>query len=51
MPVSGIVGMGFTSTPNFLDLAYQAKEISSPVFALALSNLPEQSTLYFDGIP
>ena len=24
-PVVGIVGMGYFSTPNFLDLAYKAK--------------------------
>jgi hypothetical protein len=30
--------MGFTKTPNFLDLAYSNGLISSPVFALALGD-------------
>jgi hypothetical protein len=25
--IAGLVGMGFTTTPNFLDVAYQKKEI------------------------
>ena len=32
--VSGIVGMGTSSTPNFLDSAYEAGQISSSIFAL-----------------
>lgn len=32
--VQGLVGMGYTSTPNFLDVAYQNNQIQSPVFTL-----------------
>jgi len=35
--VSGLVGMGYTQTPNFLDLAYSANLITSPVFSLQLN--------------
>lgn len=51
-PLIGIVGMGFSSTPNFLDSAYQAGEISSPAFALSINEtLNGQSTLYYNNIP
>jgi hypothetical protein len=43
--------MGFTTTPNVLDLAYANNEISSPVFALAIRNASAQSVIYYDGIP
>lgn len=32
--VQGLVGMGYTSTPNFLDVAYQNNQIHSPAFTL-----------------
>jgi len=32
--VQGLVGMGNTQIPNFLDVAYQKGEIQTPVFAL-----------------
>jgi hypothetical protein len=50
-PIMGLVGMGFTSTPNFLDVAYQNNEISSPVFALALTNTSSQSILFYNQLP
>lgn len=50
-PIQGLIGMGFTTTPNFLDLAYSNNQISSPVFALAIRNFSFQSFIYYDGIP
>ncbi len=32
--IQGLVGMGYTNVPNFLDVAYQNGQIQSPVFAL-----------------
>jgi hypothetical protein len=32
--ISGLVGMGYTTTPNFLDNAYSLNLIESPAFAL-----------------
>lgn len=32
--VYGLVGMDYNSYPNFLDLAYQKGQISTPVFSL-----------------
>lgn len=36
--VYGLVGMDYNSYPNFLDLAYKFREISTPVFSLELKN-------------
>lgn len=36
--VLGLVGMGYSSIPNFLDLAYTAGQITSAVFSLQLNN-------------
>jgi hypothetical protein len=49
--IQGLVGMGFTTTPNFLDLAYSDNLISSPVFALGLVESTGQSVIYYNGIP
>jgi len=43
--------MGFTTTPNFLDIAYSNNLISSPVFALALTDPINQSIIYYNEIP
>ena len=32
--IYGLVGMDYNSYPNFLDLAYQKGQISTPVFSL-----------------
>jgi len=32
--VQGLVGMGFTDIPNFLDVAYQNNQIATAAFAL-----------------
>lgn len=32
--IYGLVGMDYKSYPNFLDLAYQKGQISTPVFSL-----------------
>lgn len=34
--IAGLVGMGYTTTPNFLDVAYQNNQIQSPVFTLMI---------------
>jgi hypothetical protein len=47
--VSGLVGMGYTQTPNFLDLAYSANQITTPVFSLQLNLDTATSYLYYDG--
>lgn len=47
----GIVGMGYTTTANFLDNAYNAGQIQSPVFALKISNNTDQSFIYYNNIP
>jgi hypothetical protein len=50
--VSGLIGMGYSKAPNFLDLAYSAGQISSPVFSLQLNLMNESSYLYYDnGLP
>lgn len=51
--IQGIVAMGSTSSPNFLDLAYSANQISSPVFALEIntqkSGIP--SVMHYNTLP
>lgn len=49
--VIGIVGMGFTTTPNFLDAAYQAGQIQTNVFSLNLLGLNNNSIIYYNQIP
>lgn len=49
--VQGLVGMGYTSTPNFLDVAYQNNQIQSPAFALDIQPTTLQSYIYFNQIP
>ncbi len=46
--VIGIIGMGFTTTPNFLDLAYTAKQIQTNTFALNLLSTANQSLIYYN---
>jgi hypothetical protein len=51
--IAGLVGMGYTTIPNFLDVAYQNGEIESPVFALMVETTAQtqQSYVYFNQIP
>lgn len=49
--VSGIVGMGYSTTSNFLDLAYKAGSISTNVFTLQLGTTPNTSIMYYNSIP
>ena len=37
--IQGIVGMGYTSEPNFLDLAYASGQITTSAFSLQLRNV------------
>lgn len=50
-PVIGIVGMGYSSIPNFLDLAFNAGQINTNVFSLQLKNMTSQSIVYYNVIP
>lgn len=49
--VIGIVGMGFTTTPNFLDTAYQAGQIQTNTFSLNLLPTTNNSIIYYNEIP
>ena len=48
-PVSGLVGMGFTPTANFFDLAFNNGQISTNVFSLKLMPNNTPSLLYYNG--
>lgn len=43
--------MGFTSTPNFLDAAYEAGQIQTNVFTLNLLPIDNNSIIYYNEIP
>lgn len=47
-PVEGLVGLGYTNQPNFLDIAYQTGQIKTNVFALQLGPTSTQSNLYYN---
>jgi hypothetical protein len=49
--IQGLVGMGYTTTPNFLDIAYSQNEIKSPVFTLQIEQTTSQSYIYYNEIP
>jgi hypothetical protein len=49
--VIGLVGMGYSTSPNFLDSAYSANQIKTAAFALQILNTTQQSILYYDEIP
>jgi hypothetical protein len=50
--VSGLVGMGYSTIANFLDIAYQQSQIKSPVFSLDLNLNTSTSYLYYNnGLP
>ena len=50
--IQGLAGMSYASTPNFIDVAFQNNEISTPVYALEL-NYPNQTSYlhYNNGLP
>ncbi len=49
--VIGILGMGYTTNNNFLDIAYSAGIINTSTFALQLLSTQSQSYLYYNNIP
>jgi hypothetical protein len=49
--VQGLVGMGYTSVPNFLDIAHANGAIASPVFALEILSDTEQSLVHYNELP
>jgi hypothetical protein len=50
--LQGLVGMDFGSYPNFLDVSYEQKQISTPVFSLELNYVNQTSYLYYNnGLP
>ncbi len=44
--VAGLVGMGYTTIPNFLDVAYQQGQIATPAFALSIETVSQQQQSY-----
>ena len=50
--VEGLVGMGYTNIPNFLDLAYDTNQIDTPAFTLSIrSDSVNNSYLYYNELP
>lgn len=50
--VQGLVGMDYGSNPNFLDVAYNQNQISTPIFSLELNDQTQTSYLYYNnGLP
>lgn len=47
--VVGLVGMGFTPTANFFDLAFNNNQITTNVFSLKLMGNNATSLLYYNG--
>ena len=47
-PIQGLVGMGFTSIKNFLDVAYEKGDIKSNVFALEIKDEREKSYIHYN---
>lgn len=48
--VYGLVGMDYPSSPNFLDDAFAAGQIASPMFALDLNYQNQTSYLYYNNV-
>lgn len=46
--IVGIIGMGYTSLPNFIDLAFKAGQIKTNTFILAIRQQPDQSVLHYN---
>lgn len=49
--IGGILGMGYSSIPNFLDKAAENNQIESSVFALQMGGFGEPSVLYYNQLP
>jgi hypothetical protein len=49
--IQGIVGMGSTNTPNFLDIAYSKGQIATSSFALMIETTTQQSYIFYNDIP
>lgn len=49
--IQGLVGMGYTNTPNFLDVAYQKGQIATSAFALMVQQSTQQSYVFYNEIP
>jgi hypothetical protein len=49
--IQGLVGMGYTKTPNFLDVAYQQGQIATSAFALMVQQSTQQSYVFYNEIP
>jgi len=47
--IQGLIGMGSNiGFPNFLDYAYKAGQIKSPIFALQIMNETMDSIIYYN---
>ena len=49
--IQGLVGMGYSQTPNFLDVAYQQGQIATSAFALMVQQSTQQSYIFYNEIP
>ena len=49
--IDGLLGMGYSSTPNFLDNAANENQIESPIFSLQIRPITEESILFYNEIP
>jgi hypothetical protein len=50
--IQGLVAVGYSTTPNPFDIAFQKGMISTSVFALELHNFTSESYFYYNnGIP
>lgn len=49
--IDGILGLGFSDKPNFLDNAAQNNQINSSIFALQMGGLGQPSVLYYSELP
>lgn len=49
--LDGVLGLGFSSTPNFLDNAASSNQINSSVFSLQMGTMDKPSILYYNRLP
>lgn len=49
--LDGILGLGYSAKPNFLDNAAQSNQINSNIFALQIGSLGNPSILYYNELP
>ena len=45
--IDGILGLGYSSKPNFLDNAAQNDQINSSIFSLQMGGIGQPSVLYY----